>query len=176
MGPTRGRAAVGLSGKAPRSPPPGCCPPSDWRASDWAARRRWSFSPPSGGVVTSGKSGSHLGVVRGLPRALGPSLTGLSARPTPTSTRFPLPFPAWCPFFLLIPSPFLDSESPPSWLFVAPPGEDILAPQACPRSPETEETRQIWRDDVACRCGGISRSLSFFICKMGEMGTGLSTA
>ena len=103
------------------------------------AWRQWSLTPPSWGVVSSGKSGSHPPVFGGgvLPRALGSSHSGLSCRFTPsrpTFLRLPQPVLICKP----IVAPFLPSPPchPCSWLFPAPPGEGIWALQACPRTPE----------------------------------------
>lgn len=60
-----GQVPGGSSWKALGALLPGHLPHQTGSAFDWAARRHWSFSPPSGGVVSYGKSGSHRGVSEG---------------------------------------------------------------------------------------------------------------
>lgn len=102
------------------------------------ARRLWSFTPPSLGVVSSGKSGSHPPVLRGV-------CLGFWAPPKLASH---VGFTPSRPTFLRLPQRGVDLQAHPgslpsitpchpcSWLFPAPSGEGIWAPQACPRSPE----------------------------------------
>lgn len=136
-----GGGAVGRRvGAGPGAPPGGPWAPSAPAASPIRLGVRLigrpevvSFSPPSWGAVSSGKSGSHPEGVRGLPGALGPFQAGLLERRTPTPPTFlrlslpgvgfrqPSPLPS-----------FLHPKSPRSWLFPARPGEGISAPQARP--------------------------------------------